>query len=107
MPAIAQKTLDDLAWGDLLARLAERCHTERGATAAGALPFSATLADAAERIAEIAEARLLIQLQAPLPMGGIRTIDELLGRIDKGGDLVGPELVAVGETVAAFARIKR
>ncbi len=107
MGRIAGKTLEDLAWGDLLAHLAERCHTERGAAAARALPFCATAAGAAARIAEVAEARLLHQLQAPLPLGGVRTIDDLLGRVEKGGDLVGAELVAVGETVAAFARVKR
>lgn len=102
-----QKTLDDLAWASLLGHVASRCHTERGSAAARALPLAGTPDEARARIAEIAEARLLHQLDAPMPLHGIKVIDELLGRVEKGGDLVGLELMAVGETVAATARARR
>ncbi len=104
---IGDKTRTDLAWSRLCDELASRCHTERGTAAARALPFQPDAASARERIAEIAEARLLWQLGAPLPFGGVRDVGDLAARAAKGGVLEGHELLAVGETVAACARLRR
>jgi DNA mismatch repair protein MutS2 len=101
------KTLDDLGWPQLLDHLAGRCHTARGATAARALEPCADVAGARRRIADIAEARLLRELEEPMPFAGIHDIDDLLGRVEKSGELVGSELLAIGETVAGCARLKR
>jgi DNA mismatch repair protein MutS2 len=107
MPSLREKTLVDLGWSQLLDQLAARCHTSRGAAAARALPFFDEPGPAEIRLAEIAEARLLWQLNEPVPFGGIHDVETLLGRAEKGGDLVGTELVPVAETVAGIARLKR
>src|SRR5262245_56095743 len=107
MPAIREKTFVDLGWPQLLAELAARCHTTRGAARARALDLLERPADAEARVAEIAEVRLLYELGEPMPFGGIHDIAALLGRVDKGGDLVGIELLAVGQTVAGSTRLRR
>jgi DNA mismatch repair protein MutS2 len=104
---IRPKTLEDLGWPQLLAELAGRCHTSRGAARARSLDLLDRAEAARARIAEIAEARLLWQLDEPMPFGGVHDLETLLGRVDKGGDLVGIELLAVGQTVAAAARLRR
>src|SRR5687768_10157479 len=101
------KTFESLGWPTLIEELAARCHTARGAARARALPLFEHLAEAAARGAEIAEARLLTQLEQPLPFGGIQDVVVLVARAEKGGDLDGPELVAVGNTVAGVARLRR
>jgi DNA mismatch repair protein MutS2 len=105
--SIGAKTRTDLAWPRLCEELALRCHTERGSAAARTLPFASDAASARERIAKVGEARLLWQLAAPMPFGGIRDVEALTERAQKGGVLEGHELLAVGETVAAFARLRR
>jgi DNA mismatch repair protein MutS2 len=107
MPAIRPKTLVDLGWSQLLEALAARCHTSRGAEAARALPFFDGPEAARHRLAEIAEARLLWQLNEPIPFGGIHDVEALCARVEKGGDLVGNELVPIAETVAGAARLRR
>ena len=104
---IHPKTRTDLAWPRLCEELALRCHTERGSAVARALPFAPDAESARERIAKVAEARLMWQLAAPMPFGGIRDVELLVERAEKGGVLEGFELLAVGETVAALARLRR
>jgi DNA mismatch repair protein MutS2 len=104
---IRHKTLEDLGWPQLLGELARRCHTTRGAAQARDLPLLDAPDQARARVAEIAEARLLGQLGEPMPFGGVHDIAAQLERVDKGGDLVGVELLAVGQTVAGAARLKR
>jgi DNA mismatch repair protein MutS2 len=107
MPTIREKSFVDLGWPQLLAELATRCHTTRGSAHARALALLDHKAEAQQRIEEIAEARLLWQLAEPMPFAGIHDIEALLGRVDKGGDLVGTELLSVGQTVAGAARLRR
>ncbi|HKA92086.1 MAG TPA: Smr/MutS family protein [Haliangiales bacterium] len=101
------KTLHDLQWDRILAELAARCHTGRGAEAALALAFLVDPEAARRRLAEIAEARLLRQLEEPLPFGQIHDVRAALDHVERGGDLEGPDLVAVGETVLGCARLRR
>src|SRR5436190_23814180 len=101
------KTLESLGWPALVEHLAGRCHTARGSARALALPLFDDVAAAQRRAAEIAEARLLYQLEEPMPFGGLHDIELLLGRAAKGGDLEGAQLMAVGQTIAGAARLKR
>ncbi|MCW5807764.1 MAG: hypothetical protein KIT31_35755, partial [Deltaproteobacteria bacterium] len=71
---IGAKTLDDLGWPSLVEHWAKRCATSRGAAAVRALQLFATAVEARERAAEIAEARRLASLHAPLPLGNIADI---------------------------------
>jgi DNA mismatch repair protein MutS2 len=104
---VPDKTRADLGWGTLLDELASRARTRRGADLARALaPFS-NLDDARARHAEVSEARALHDLGAPLPLDGVRDLDEALPRAEKGGVLEGALLRDVGSTAAAGARVKQ
>ena len=102
--SISEKTVSDLGWPLLVEHLARRTHTARGEARAQAIDFCER--DVAEaRIAEIAEARELIALEAPMPFGGIRDVLTQLGRVQKGGSLDGGELIAVADTARGLARL--
>src|SRR5262245_30168213 len=101
------KTLSDLGWDRVLDELAGRCHTSRGAESARALGFLDDPEAARRRLRETAEARLLRQLDEPLPFGQIHDVRAALEHVDKGGDLEGPDLVAVGETIAGCGGLRR
>ncbi len=104
---IPSKTLDDLGWSQLVHFLSRRAHTARGEAAAQSLAFFDEPEEAEERIAEIAEARLLTELEAPLPFGGIQDIAVALARADKGGVLDNSELIAVADTGRGLGRLKK
>ena len=91
---IPAKTLTDLGWGQLLEQLAKRCHTNRGADEARALPFLDAVDDARERVARVSEMRRLRDDDEAPPFGGIQDVRTEVARAEKGGDLEPPELIA-------------
>ncbi len=105
--SVNTKTLTDLGWPRLIAELCSRCHTTRGEAAARALIPGDDLAVARERAVAISEARLLWQLAEPMPFGAIRDVVTEVSRAEKGGDLEGVELYAIGQTLAGCARLRR
>jgi DNA mismatch repair protein MutS2 len=107
LAALSPKTRADLGWDAVLAALAARTHTDRGAARARDLPLFADARAARQRLGEVAEARLLTSLGAAMPFGGLRDVGELTLRAQKGGVLEAAELYFVGETVAAVARLRR
>ncbi|ACY18188.1 endonuclease MutS2 [Haliangium ochraceum] len=101
------KTLEDLGWDKLIAHLVRRTHTARGAAATEALPFFDQPDQAAGRMAEIAEARQLSALEAPLPFGGIRDTVTAIARASKGGALEAEDLLAVASTARGLTRLRK
>lgn len=102
--SISEKTLTDLGWEQLIEHLARRTHTTRGEARARQLDFCDR--DTAEaRIAEIAEARTLIALEAALTFGGIRDVLAALGRADKGATLSNEDLIAIADTARGVGRL--
>ena len=65
------------------------------------------LAAAQRRIAEVAEARLLRQLDEPLVFGGIEDVAEPVALARKGGTLDGRDLIAIGNTLTGASRLRR
>lgn len=104
---IAERARADLGWGQLLEQLAGRCRTLRGAEEAAELGFCARPEEAEERAAEIAEARRLDELAAPLPFGGITEQREALARADKGSPLEPEELVAIAHLARGCLRLRQ
>ena len=105
--ALAEKTLVDLGWARLTDELAHRCHTPRGEARARAIDLPTNLHDAAARSREIGEGRALHALNAAPPFAGITTIDEAVGRAEKGGTLDPAELVDVARTLSGIADLRR
>src|SRR5262249_40025814 len=84
---VTPQALSDLGWPELLAELAARTHTQRGAQAARALAFASSSDEVGERSNEIAEVRRLRAEGPGLPWGGIEDVREALERVAKGGAL--------------------
>lgn len=90
--ALLHKTLSDLEWHKLEARVASFL---RGPAGPGfALPLAATHQAAARALAETAEALALSRQGEPLPLDGIRAIEPHLLRVERHGDL---DVVAANE----------
>ncbi len=104
---ISDKTREDLGWDSLVAHLAKRTHTARGAAAVATLGFFDSAPEAAERMSVIAEARRLAELEAPMPFGGIRDVVGAVARAGKGGVLEATELIDVAGTARGLTRLKR
>ncbi|MCG8422723.1 MAG: endonuclease MutS2 [Proteobacteria bacterium] len=105
--SISAKTLDDLGWSRLVEHVCRRTRTACGEAAARSLAFFDQLEPAARRIADIAEARQLVAMEAALPFGGIKDIVTAIGRAEKGGVLESADLIAVADTGRGLGRLKK
>jgi DNA mismatch repair protein MutS2 len=103
---IAQRTLEDLGFAEVLRALAQRCRTAPGKERALARPFLDTEERVAEALALVAEARRLAQEQFSLPLGGVSDLREAINRASKGGMLEPRELIAAAQLLYAFARTR-
>lgn len=102
----ADKALHDLSWDDLVRAVAERCTgplRERLET----LPIADRYGDAQVALRETGEAIRLLALDQPLPLDGIREIGRSLERLEREGDLDGPELRAIASTLGAARVLRR
>lgn len=106
MQGLDPQTAADLGWPVLVEHWARRCATARGAEAVRTAPGLDELDAARARSAAIAEARHLASIDAAVPLGGIAEIGPAIERVRKAAALDAAELVAVGHTGAAVARIR-
>ncbi|MEZ4404110.1 MAG: Smr/MutS family protein [Kofleriaceae bacterium] len=106
MTALDPQTSADLGWPVLVEHWATRCATTRGAAEVRVARLFDTLADANARIAAVAEARHLATIDAALPVGGIAEIGPAVARVRKAAALDAAELVAIGHTGQALARLR-
>ncbi len=104
---LSEKTRADLGWDVLLAHLAQRCHTDRGADLARKLLPIESLADVHAMQGEVAEARGLADSGDGISLGGVRDLRVALSRAEKGGLLLPDELCDVSRTLSAGARLRR
>ncbi len=100
-------TLEQLGWPTILAELSRRAHTRRGAGLCAALAPLDGRDRVLVRQKEIAEARALHDAAEPLPLSGIRDLEEALRRSEKGGALDPSALVEVAGTLRAGAAARR
>ncbi|HEY3358035.1 MAG TPA: Smr/MutS family protein [Polyangia bacterium] len=105
--ALSPKTLNDLGWPSLQAELERRSHTSAGARLAAVLMPLGDAGAARRRVAEVAEARLLRQLDEPLVFGGIEDVAEAVALARKGGVLEPRDLIAIGDTLVGASRMRR
>jgi DNA mismatch repair protein MutS2 len=101
------KTRADLGWDALLALLAARTRSARGAALARALEPLADADAARARHLEVGEARALRDTGEALPLDGVCDLDAELPRAAKGGVLDPPVLRDVASTLAAGAAVRR
>ncbi|XXF75121.1 Smr/MutS family protein [Myxococcaceae bacterium GXIMD 01537] len=104
---IAQRTLEDLGYAEILRALAHRCRTQPGKERALARPFLDSEAAVAEALSLVGEARTLLQQeQFSFPLGGVTDLRDPVHRASKGGMLEPRELIASAQLLLAFARTR-
>lgn len=104
---IAQRTLEDLGFAEVLRALAQRCRTEPGRERAQARPFLDSAEQVAEALALVAEARRLAQEeQFSLPLGGVADMRSAVELASKGGMLEPRQLIASAQLLFAFVRTR-
>jgi DNA mismatch repair protein MutS2 len=104
---LSAKTRADLGWNDLLSNLASRTRSKRAHAAALALEALADLDAIRSRQEEVQEARALRDRSAPLPLGEMRDLEEVLARSEKGGILEPQSLRDVAITLRTAASVRR
>ena len=102
--ALLTKTLADLEWRRLEAEVGK--HLRAPVTGRFELPLAATFEATAQALAETGEALSLVTHGEPLPLDGIRNIDQHLLRVERHGDLEVAPMNEVRVTLAA-ARVLR
>jgi DNA mismatch repair protein MutS2 len=100
------RTLEDLAFPEVLAALGQRCRTAAGRTRALARSFLDDASAIREALGRVDEARALLQAQVSLPLGGVADIRGSVERAEKGGLLEPRELTACAQTLFAFTRTR-
>ncbi|ATB32743.1 Recombination inhibitory protein MutS2 [Melittangium boletus DSM 14713] len=103
---IAQRTLEDLGYAEVLRALAHRCRTEPGRERALARPFLGTEEAVAEALALVTESRRLAQEQFSLPLGGVTDLRGALELASKNGLLEPRQLIAAAQLLFAFVRTR-
>ncbi|WP_224371431.1 endonuclease MutS2 [Hyalangium versicolor] len=103
---IAQRTLEDLGFAEVLRALAQRCRTAPGKERAQARPFLDTEDQVTDALSLVGEARSLSQEQFSLPLGGVSDLRDSVNRASKGGLLEPRELIASAQLLYAFARTR-
>jgi DNA mismatch repair protein MutS2 len=103
---IAQRTLEDLGYAEVLRALAHRCRTEPGRERALARPFLDTEEQVAEALSLVEETRKLSQEQFSLPIGGVTDLRSAVELAAKQGLLEPRQLLAAAQLLFAFVRTR-
>lgn len=105
--ALVREHLAFLDWPELLERLAEQAQSGRGAAACRGLALASSVAEARERLADLAEMVALVRAHEPIASFAFPDIEPHLDDVEKGVPLGAEELKQVAafcETVAAVRR---
>jgi DNA mismatch repair protein MutS2 len=104
--SFSERTLHDLAFGDILAALASRCRTEAGAERARSRAFLETREGVEAALAVVEEAGTLLGAGQPLPLQGAADVRNSVERAAKGALLEPAELQACARTLFACLRTR-
>jgi DNA mismatch repair protein MutS2 len=116
--SVSQRTLQQLDWQAVVARLLAHAATPRGRARlasdgdgddaeAGTAIFAASDREARERMAETGEARALLDLGDAPPLGGVSDQASALRRLAAGGVLAARELLELGHALATLRDTRR
>lgn len=100
------RTLDDLAYGEILHALSTRCRTEPGRQRALVRPFLDDAAAVGDALTLVDEARKLAQEQFALPFGALTDVRPALRSAEKRALLEPKDLVAIAQALFAFERLR-
>ena len=100
------RTLQDLAYADILTALGARCRTDVGRGRALARPFLDGPDSVRAAMARVEEARALLAESEALPLDGVADVRSHVERASKGALLDPSELHACARTLFAFLRTR-
>ncbi|MHB8879490.1 MAG: endonuclease MutS2, partial [Myxococcaceae bacterium] len=103
---IAERSLDDLGWAEIVRSLAGRCRTEPGHERALKRPFLETASEVHGALTLVGEARRLHEEPLLLPLTGVSEVRPSLERAAKGALLEPRELIAVTHALFSFERVR-
>jgi DNA mismatch repair protein MutS2 len=103
---IPEKTLRTLEFDKILARLEEYASFSAGKEAVGALRPAVTLSEARALLDQTSEARLLLEARPATHLGGAHDVRAAVRRAEVGAVLTPAELLDIGSTLGASARIR-
>ena len=102
----SSRTLQDLAYADILSALAARCRTGVGRERAEGRPFLDGPESVRTALARVEEARALLEQLGPLPLDSVADIRTSAERAAKGALLDPAELHACARTLYGFLRTR-
>ena len=103
---VPDATLRDLGWNQILAALADRTSTGRGAERAVALPFLERKEAIEESLARIDEVRELLRKELTMPLGDAVDVRDTVQFAAKGAQLEAGQLIAVARLIRASSRVR-
>ncbi len=102
----SEKARLDLGWPQIVEAWAQRCSTQRGATAVRNLQPCRSQEEAEERASEISEARQMENRAQPMSFGGISDVRVFVVRAKKGSRLESEELVAIADCARGYQHLR-
>ncbi len=99
-------SIEDLQWSRLVAAIARRCLGEAAVRLISELTPAETPNEARRRLALVAEALSTLAEGEPLPVVGTDDLEELLARIERGGDVAAVELVQVARLLGGARALR-
>jgi DNA mismatch repair protein MutS2 len=105
--SFSQRTLEDLAYADVLAALSARCRTDVGRERARLRPFLEDAGHVRTALQRVEEARTLLAEDESLPLDGVSDVRASVERAAKGAMLEPVELHACARTLFAFLRTRK
>jgi len=103
---ITTRTLNDLAFTEILRALGGRCRTDAGRRRAESRPFLQTRPEVEAALGLVSEARRLSGEQFTLPFGALPDVRDIVPRAAKAALLEPRELVALTQVLFAFERTR-
>jgi DNA mismatch repair protein MutS2 len=103
---ISEKTLQTLEFDKILAQVEEHASFSAGKEAVLALRPLTSLAEVEERLDETSEARLLLETRPSTHLGGAHDVRPAVRRAEVGAALTPEELIQIGGTLGASARVR-
>jgi len=101
------KTRSDLEWDRVLEAIEARCVSFAGRQLACNLPFSTTIDQTRQLLAEASEASALLTSGEPLPVGELADTSEAMGRVAAAAVLAPAEIREVGKALGMARGLRR
>ncbi|WP_088838839.1 endonuclease MutS2 [Listeria sp. ILCC792] len=101
------ETYQKLGFNELMTRLSENCVSNVAKEKAQEGHIYRTKKSIAHKLAETSEARTILNSGQNLPLAGVSHIDQLIGKIDRGQELMPQELTLIADFLRSTRRVKQ